>query len=126
MNQRHALIIGGGIGGLASGIALGRIGWTVRIYEQAPELREVGAGLSLWANAVRALERLGVATAVRALQAPMPSGGIYTWRGTPLITDSSAVLAQRIGEESMVLHRADLLAILRESLPSDMLTLGKH
>jgi heterodisulfide reductase subunit A-like polyferredoxin len=56
-NQRLAIIIiGGGIGGLASAIALRRVGWTVRVYERAPELREVGAGLSLWANAVRALE----------------------------------------------------------------------
>jgi FAD-dependent urate hydroxylase len=124
--QQHAIIIGGGIGGLATGIALRRIGWTVSIFEQAPELREVGAGLALWANAVRALEKLGVAAAVRALQPPMPSGGIYTWRGMPLITDSSAALAQRIGEISMVLHRADLLAILRQSLPTDTLTLDKR
>jgi hypothetical protein len=58
-NQPHAIIIGGGIGGLASGIALGGIGCTVNIYEQAPELHKVGAGLSLWANAIRALEKLG-------------------------------------------------------------------
>lgn len=45
--QSHAIIIGGGIGGLACGIALRRIGWSVHIYEQAPELREVGAGLAL-------------------------------------------------------------------------------
>jgi 2-polyprenyl-6-methoxyphenol hydroxylase-like FAD-dependent oxidoreductase len=125
-NQRHAIIIGGGIGGLASAIALGRIGWSVSIYERAPELREVGAGLALWANAVRALEKLGVAAAVRALQPPTPSGGIYTWRGAPLITDTSAALAQRVGEISVVLHRADLLAILRQNLPSDSLTLGKQ
>jgi 2-polyprenyl-6-methoxyphenol hydroxylase-like FAD-dependent oxidoreductase len=125
-NQSHAIIIGGGIGGLASGIALGRIGWSVSIYERAPELREVGAGLALWANAVRALEKLGVAAAVRALQPPTPSGGIYTWRGAPLITDTSAALARRVGEISVVLHRADLLAILRQNLPSGTLTLGKH
>lgn len=124
--QPHAIIIGGGIGGLASAIALGRIGWTVSIFEQASELREVGAGLAIWANAVRALEKLGVAAAVRALQPPMPSGGIYTWRGAPLITDESAALAQRIGEISVVLHRADLLAILRQNLPSGTLRLGQH
>jgi 2-polyprenyl-6-methoxyphenol hydroxylase-like FAD-dependent oxidoreductase len=100
--------------------------WTVSIYEQAPELREVGAGLSLWANAVRALERLGVVAAVRALQPPMPSGGIYTWRGTPLITDTSMALAQRVGEISMVVHRADLLAILRQNVPSDCVALGQR
>jgi hypothetical protein len=52
-NQPHSLIIGG----LASGIVLGRIDWTVNIYEQAPDLHKVGVGLSLWANAVRALEK---------------------------------------------------------------------
>jgi 2-polyprenyl-6-methoxyphenol hydroxylase-like FAD-dependent oxidoreductase len=126
LKQRHAIIIGGGIGGLASGIALHRIGWAVSIYEQAAELREVGAGLSLWANAMRALEQLGVAAAVRALQPPMPSGSIYTWRGAPLISDSSAAMAQRIGEISVMLHRADLLSILRHSLPSDTIALGKR
>ncbi len=45
--QRLALIIGGGIGGLAAAIGLQRIGFEVKVYERAPELREVGAGLSL-------------------------------------------------------------------------------
>lgn len=44
----RALIIGGGIGGLATAIALRRTGWEVAIYERAPELLEVGAGLILW------------------------------------------------------------------------------
>jgi 2-polyprenyl-6-methoxyphenol hydroxylase-like FAD-dependent oxidoreductase len=125
-NQRHATIIGGGIGGLASAIALGRSGWSTSIYEQAPELREVGAGLSLWANAVRALEQLGLAKSIRALQPPMPSGGIYTWRGAPLITDSAAELARRVGEISVVVHRADLLTILRQSVGADAVALGKR
>src|SRR5215213_4527835 len=124
--QRHAIIIGGGIGGLASGIALRRIGWGVSIFEQAPELHEVGAGLALWANAVRALDQLGLAAAVRALHPPMPSGGIYTWRGAPLITDSTPALAQRVGEVSVVIHRADLLAILRQSYGMDALALDKR
>jgi 2-polyprenyl-6-methoxyphenol hydroxylase-like FAD-dependent oxidoreductase len=125
-NQRHAIIIGGGIGGLASAIALRQIGWAVSVYEQATELREVGAGLALWANAVRALDRLGAAAAVRALEPPTPSGGIYTWRGRPLITDSSAALAQRLGEISVVVHRADLLAILRQRLGQEYVTLGRR
>jgi 2-polyprenyl-6-methoxyphenol hydroxylase-like FAD-dependent oxidoreductase len=56
-----ALIIGGGIGGLAAGVALRRVGWDVAVFEQAPAYREVGAGLTLWANAVRALAVLGLA-----------------------------------------------------------------
>jgi 2-polyprenyl-6-methoxyphenol hydroxylase-like FAD-dependent oxidoreductase len=125
-NQRHAIVCGGGIGGLASAIALRRIGWVVSIYEQAPELREVGAGLAIWANAVRALERLGIAAPIRALEPPTPSGGIYTWRGQPLIRDSSAALAQRVGEISVVLHRADLLAILHQNVPQECVRLGQR
>src|SRR6516165_9476243 len=50
------VIIGGGISGLAAGIAFARRGLEPVIYEQAPELQEVGAGVTLWANAFRALE----------------------------------------------------------------------
>lgn len=54
--RQRALLIGGGIGGLAAAIGLKKIGYGVEVYEQAPEPREVGAGLTLWSNAVRALK----------------------------------------------------------------------
>ena len=54
-----AIIIGGGIGGLASAVALARRGWQVEVLERAPEFTEVGAGLSIWANGLRALDALG-------------------------------------------------------------------
>lgn len=59
--QRQAIIVGGGIGGLAAAIGLRRAGCDVAVYERAPELDEVGAGLTLWANAIRALDKLGLA-----------------------------------------------------------------
>ena len=62
----HALIIGGGIGGLAAAIALHRHGWQVRVLEQAPAFTEVGAGLSIQPNALRALAALGLGGRVRA------------------------------------------------------------
>ncbi len=49
------LIIGGGIGGLSTAIALQRAGIDVTVFESVNEMREVGAGLTLWTNAVRAL-----------------------------------------------------------------------
>ena len=55
-----AIIIGGGIGGVAAAIALQRVGVECDIFEQAEELREVGAALSIWANGWQALEKLGV------------------------------------------------------------------
>ncbi len=61
-----ALIVGGGIGGLAAGIALRRAGWRVRIFERAATPRELGFALSLAPNAVAALKALAVAEAVIA------------------------------------------------------------
>ncbi len=61
-----AIIVGGGIGGLTAAIALRRVGVDAAVFEKAGGLREIGAGISLWVNAMRALERLGLADAVRA------------------------------------------------------------
>ena len=55
----RAIIVGGGIAGLASTVALARHSWQVEVFERAPEFTEVGAGLSLWPNALRALDALG-------------------------------------------------------------------
>ncbi len=122
---RRALIIGGGIGGLATGIALRRIGWEVNVFERAAELREVGAGLGIWANAMRALDRLGLAEAIRIARPPAPSGGIYTWRGQPVMTESHEALEQRVGEISVVLHRAELLDLLYGALGAEYVSLGR-
>ena len=59
----RALIVGGGVGGLAAAIALQRVGITAAVFEKAPQITEVGAGLSLWSNAMVALHRLGLAVA---------------------------------------------------------------
>jgi 2-polyprenyl-6-methoxyphenol hydroxylase-like FAD-dependent oxidoreductase len=57
---RHAEIAGAGLAGLAAAVALARRGWTVRVHEAAPDLREIGAGLYVWENGLRVLEALGV------------------------------------------------------------------
>ena len=58
-------IIGGGIGGLTAALALRQFGFEPTIFEQAPELLEVGAAILMWPNAMRVLHRLGLAEAVR-------------------------------------------------------------
>src|SRR5215813_4983785 len=65
-NGLPILIAGGGIGGLAAAHALARKGFAVRVLEQAPEFREIGAGIQLGPNVFRALERLGLKDAVLA------------------------------------------------------------
>src|SRR5215813_3493262 len=65
-NGLPILIAGGGIGGLAAAYALARKGLPVRVLEQAPEFREIGAGIQLGPNVFRALEKLGLKDAVLA------------------------------------------------------------
>ena len=59
--SRRAIVIGGGIGGLAAAIGLRQAGFLVEVFERAPELKEVGSGLSLWSNALAALGPAGSA-----------------------------------------------------------------
>ncbi|WP_367048127.1 FAD-dependent monooxygenase [Streptomyces sp. Je 1-332] len=121
MAQRAATIVGGGIGGLAAAIALHRRGWRVEVLERAPEFTEIGAGISLWPNALRALEVLGLDRTVRALGAVEATGGVRDRRGRWLSRTDNAELARRFGHPLVVLHRADLLRALTEALPADSL-----
>ena len=118
-----AVIIGGGIAGLASALALTRRGWQVEVLERAPGFTEVGAGLSLWPNALRALDALGVGEPVRGravLQGPV---GIRDPAGRWLSRTDTADLERRYGLTAMI-HRADLLAVLRAAVPEGALRAG--
>ena len=81
MGVPHAVVVGGGIGGLAAALALHRRGWRVTVLERAAELREVGAGLTLMANALRALDALGLGAAVRARGAAETPGACAAGTG---------------------------------------------
>ncbi|MGG7464653.1 FAD-dependent oxidoreductase [Plantibacter sp. YIM 135347] len=63
--RRHAEIAGAGFAGLTVSIALARRGWSVRVHEQSDEVREFGAGILLWRNAMLSLDVIGVADAIR-------------------------------------------------------------
>jgi 2-polyprenyl-6-methoxyphenol hydroxylase-like FAD-dependent oxidoreductase len=76
-----AVVVGGGIGGLAAAIGLHRIGWDVTVLERSSMLEDAGAGISLAANGLRALDELGVGGAVRDASRGQYSGGTRTPRG---------------------------------------------
>ncbi|MGW7080115.1 FAD-dependent monooxygenase [Streptomyces sp. NPDC054866] len=126
MPQRAATIVGGGIGGLTAAIALHRRGWRVEVLERAPEFTEIGAGISLWPNALRALDVLGLAGTVRELGAVEAAGGVRDRRGRWLSRTDNGELARRFGQPLVVLHRADLLRALTEALPADSLRPGSE
>jgi 2-polyprenyl-6-methoxyphenol hydroxylase-like FAD-dependent oxidoreductase len=106
----HALVVGGGIGGLAAGIALRRVGIEATVLEQARDLEVVGAGLGLAANAVQALERLGVADEVQARGAGAETLVARKPSGATLIELPLA------GREMLGVHRADLQEALAGAL----------
>ncbi|HEX8035117.1 MAG TPA: FAD-dependent oxidoreductase [Ktedonobacterales bacterium] len=117
------LVIGAGIGGLTTAIALRRQGHEVLVLERAPQLQEVGAGLTLWPNAMRALRQLRIADAVAAVGSPFTSSDIRSWRGEVLSQPPIRELEQRYGEVSIALHRARLQRVLLDALDDGVLQL---
>ena len=118
-----AIIAGGGIAGLAAALALTRRGWEVEVFERAPEFTEAGAGLSLWPNALRALDALGVGEHVRGQAAMAGQAGIRDATGRWLSRTDTAGLERRYGQAAMI-HRADLLAVLLAAVPDEALRPG--
>lgn len=119
VSGRSAVVVGAGIGGLTAAVALQRIGWSVTVLEQAPVIAEVGAGLTLWPNAVKALGVLGLEQRVTEHAVPAISrGNLRTPSGRWLRhshPDDVGVLA---------LHRADLHDVLREAVTDDAIRTG--
>jgi 2-polyprenyl-6-methoxyphenol hydroxylase-like FAD-dependent oxidoreductase len=118
-----AVVVGGGIGGLAAGVALRRAGLEVKVLEARPQLSEVGAGLSLWPNAMRALGRLGLADQVAARGAPLRNDTIQRWDGK-ILSRGSVNLQRRFGTPGFCVRRADLIDTLREALGEDAVQTG--
>ena len=122
-NNIHVAIVGGGIGGLAAANALRHRGIRVSVYEQSSALREVGAGVFIYPNSLRQLERIGLGDALARVGAKVGSGSEYyrmdgTVVGKILTTDSS-------GWSGMYgMHRADLLQVLAEALPPEIIHTG--
>ncbi|MFG6195399.1 FAD-dependent monooxygenase [Nonomuraea sp. JJY05] len=119
-----AVVVGGGIGGLAAAVALHRIGWQVTVLERAGEFGEIGAGLALWPNATRALAALGLAEQVRAIAGVETVGGVRDRAGRWLSRTDNADVARRHGWPLLMVHRAELVRLLVAALPSHVLRPG--
>ncbi len=119
----RAAVVGGGIGGLAAACSLRRRGIEVTVFEQAETLGEIGAGLTIFPNSLRQLERMGLGDALAAVGARIGNGSRYyradgTVVGSITTTDSS-------GWNGVYgMHRADLLNVLAASLPSGAIRTG--
>ncbi|WP_037863730.1 FAD-dependent monooxygenase [Streptomyces sp. NRRL S-340] len=119
-----AVVAGGGIGGLAAAIGLRAVGWEVVVAERAPVLADAGAGISLHANGMRALDALGVGEAVRAAARPQYTGGTRTPDGRWLSRMDGAALERELGTPIVGIPRAALHRALRAALPPQCLRTG--
>jgi salicylate hydroxylase len=110
MTDCHVIIIGAGIGGLAAAPALQRHGLRVSVYEQAPELREFGAGLIVTPNAMHALDFLGVGEAIAAASNVSAEVLIKHYRTAEVLQHRPHGNAYRLkyGAGCFQVHRADL------------------
>src|ERR1043166_181820 len=119
----HVIIVGGGIGGLFAANALRARGFNVTVYEQAPAIGEVGAGVFITPNSMRQLERVGLVAAVERR-------GARVGRDSRYLRDDGAEIAPVQVTDSagwnatFGMHRADLVEILGSALPAGVVHTG--
>lgn len=114
---KRIVIIGAGIGGLAAGLALQRRGFRVAIYERAPEIREIGAGVVIAPNARRALRDLGVDEALEATSSCVPVLHTCDYAAGTIVamTDNRQIFAEH-GLAVLQVHRGDLHGLLMQAV----------
>src|SRR5579862_6116239 len=120
--MKNVGIIGGGIGGVAAGAALHRLGIHATVYERAPQLKEVGAGMMLWPNATRVLKALGLLEDVAARSGPTTHFLVRTRCGKILMN----IALGDFDVPAMCTRRSDLLASLLSAVPSERIQLGRE
>ncbi|MGZ4616520.1 MAG: FAD-dependent monooxygenase, partial [Actinomycetes bacterium] len=118
MAARRAVVAGAGLGGLTAALALHRRGWSVSVLERAPALEPMGAGISLWPNALRALDRVGVGERLRSQATLSGPSGVRRQDGRWLArSDVGAAVRDRFDDPLVLVHRAELIDLLAAQLP---------
>ncbi len=116
----NAIVIGAGIGGLTTAIGLRQAGFEVEVYDRVKELRPVGAGISLWSNGVKVLNRLGLGDQMAQI------GGLmdrmeYRDLGGKLLNDIDlSPLVEAVGQRPYPVARADLQTMLVNAYPGEI------
>lgn len=119
------LIAGGGIGGLTAGIALRRAGFEVRVFERAPEIGAVGAGLTIQSNAILALRQIGLDRDVIASGQVLAAASVRTPDGRVISQADLADVGRAVGAPAVAIHRATLQRLLLDALGADSVETGR-
>ena len=126
MEMTKIAIIGGGVAGLTAAIALQKVGITANIYEQSLKLRGIGAGFGLAANAMHALDILGLREGVEKIGHFLPSYHILDEQGKKLVAPKTEQIGSYYRQSNFALHRGQLHKFLLKQLPEHQINLGKH
>jgi 2-polyprenyl-6-methoxyphenol hydroxylase-like FAD-dependent oxidoreductase len=124
VEQATIVVAGAGIGGLTAAVALTRRGRRVLVVERGDEVSGAGTAITLWPNALSALDVIGLGRSVRDLGAPVFSGGIQRADGSWVRRFDDRRLRHALGEALVVVHRGDLLAALSSALDPAMIRFG--
>ena len=120
-------IIGAGMGGLTTGIALKKFGHRVTIYEQTEQILPVGAAISLWSNGVKCLNYLGLTEQVAKLGGQMNDlAYIDGLNGEVMTQFSLAPLIEEVGQRPYPVSRAELQNMLMDAFGRQDIQLGKR
>jgi 2-polyprenyl-6-methoxyphenol hydroxylase-like FAD-dependent oxidoreductase len=120
MPKANIGIVGGGIGGIATAVALHQAGINAMVYERTLQLREVGAGMMLWPNATRVMRSFGLLEDVLAHSGSSTHFLVRTSRGAVLMN----IALGKFDVPAVCMRRSDLLAVLLSALPPGSIRLG--
>ncbi|MCG5226155.1 FAD-dependent urate hydroxylase HpxO [Acinetobacter pittii] len=122
----NVVIIGAGMGGLTTGIALKKFGHQVRIFEQTEKILPVGAAISLWSNGVKCLNYLGLTDKIAKLGGQMDDLAYVDGLTGDVMTQFSLLpLIEEVGQRPYPVARADLQHMLMDEFGRDQIYLGK-
>ncbi|MFN0200748.1 MAG: FAD-dependent monooxygenase [Bacteroidia bacterium] len=119
-------IIGGGIAGLTTAIALQKIGINCAIFEASPQPRALGAGIMLAANAMQAFQRIGIAEKAMQKGQLLSALAIKTHTGKIISTTETQFLTEKYGAHNFAIHRADLHTLLLECIENPQIHTNKR
>ncbi|NJL35372.1 MAG: FAD-dependent urate hydroxylase HpxO [Leptolyngbyaceae cyanobacterium SM1_4_3] len=124
MDNLKVVIIGAGMGGLTTAIAMRQAGYEVEIYDRVSQLRPAGAGISLWSNGVKVLNRLGLSKEIAAIGGQMDRVTYYSQMGEKLTDFSLQPLVDCVGQRPYPVARTDLQSMLLDAFGAENVQLN--
>ena len=122
LQHLNIAIVGAGYGGAAAAKALSLLGATVNVYEQASQMREVGAGIGLRPATMDRFSNWGIFDAIAKVSSPSDYFEILTAQGDPIMKDTWPEFGEQ--KQTYLIHRGDFIEALLGVLPEGMVHLG--